>query len=197
MENDLIQNKISNFMVLKKNNNSQNKMVVKIHDTSLNKEKLDNNNNNNENLNKMSFNNDDSITPLNQSDRNNFSPNSLDPSFEKSLIQIHKFFKEQKIYTDPNDNYKRRTIVLLRTNNGQNKQNLNLSKNKLSESSLIFKSTSSNKTNGDANSMQNCNEGEFGFNLQSYGLLNSHSKQTEYICFVDNVQPKSPAKRYK
>ena len=104
MENDLIQNKISNFMVLKNNNNLQNKMVVKIHDTSLNKEKLDNNNNNNENINKMSFNNDDSNTPLNQSDRNfcksarnDFSPNSLDPSFEKSLIQIHKFFKEQKI----------------------------------------------------------------------------------------------------
>ena len=36
---------------------------------------------------------------------------------------------------------------------------------------------------------------EFGFNLQTYGLLNSLTKQTEYLCFINNVQPKSSAKR--
>ena len=45
------------------------------------------------------------------------------------------------------------------------------------------------------NNKSNSSEGEFGFNLQSYGLLNSHSKQTEYICFVSNVEARSPAKR--
>jgi hypothetical protein len=35
-------------------------------------------------------------------------------SFESYLIQMHKFFKEKKIYIDPNETYKRRTVVLIR-----------------------------------------------------------------------------------
>ena len=54
---------------------------------------------------------------------------SSSTSFETSLIQMHRFFKEQKIYTDPNDNYKRRTVVLIRShaqtgnNNHSNNRN--------------------------------------------------------------------------
>lgn len=37
--------------------------------------------------------------------------------------------------------------------------------------------------------------GEFGFNLQAYGFLNKLTQQTEYICFVRNVESNSPASR--
>lgn len=37
--------------------------------------------------------------------------------------------------------------------------------------------------------------GEFGFNLQAYGFLNKLTQQTEYICFVRNVEANSPASR--
>lgn len=55
--------------------------------------------------------------------QNSKSDNSL--SFEASLIQMHRFFKEQKIYTDPNDNYKRRTVVLIRSTNQMGSNNRN------------------------------------------------------------------------
>ncbi|RNA14749.1 general receptor for phosphoinositides 1-associated scaffold -like isoform X1 [Brachionus plicatilis] len=98
-------------------------------------------------------------------------PRKKTQSFESSLILMHKFFKEQKIYSDPNDNFKRRTVVLVRT---AKKPAATKSKSNLSDSSV---------------------SGEFGFNLQTYGLLNSITKDTEYICFVNNVQAGSSAKR--
>ena len=99
-------------------------------------------------------------------------------SFESSLILMHKFFKEQKIYSDPNDNYKRRTVVLVRAP----KRPVNTkSRVNLSDSSLFKYNSYSG--------------GEFGFNLQTYGLLNSITNETEYICFVNSVQTGSPAKR--
>ncbi|CAF0707852.1 unnamed protein product [Brachionus calyciflorus] len=106
----------------------------------------------------------------------------INQSFESSLILMHRFFKEQKIYSDPNDNFKRRTVVLVRApKKSSSSSNLKF-KNNLSDSSLT-------KYNSNSSS------GEFGFNLQTYGLLNSITKETEYICFVNNVQAKSPAKR--
>ena len=81
----------------------------------------------------------------------------------ESIIEMHKLFKEKKIYSDPNDNYKRRTIVLV-------------------------KSGSHNKSMSENNS-------DFGFHLQSYGLVNTSTQMTEFICFVNNVQEGSPAKQ--
>ena len=219
--NSLLQTNNSNTNSLSTTSLLKNKMVVKIHDASysafqtplplntsstqsqqqqqqlitqtsassiLDTSKLDNNNNNtrsNDNLNKTSLSVNYTSASANDA-----------TSFESSLIQIHKFFKEQKIYTDPNDNYKRRTIVLIRSNTGTDKRSTNSKNYHNTSDSSLLKSYSSNKLN--KSNLSNCNansEGEFGFNLQSYGLLNSHSKQTEYICFVNNVQPKSPAKR--
>ncbi len=77
---------------------------------------------------------------------------------------MHKFFKEKRIYSDPNDNYKRRTIVLVKSPN----------------------------TNSRVSS--NMNSADFGFHLQSYGLVNTSTQLTEFICFVENVQAGSPAK---
>ena len=51
------------------------------------------------------------------------------------------------------------------------------------------KNYSNNKKNSNDN-----NSFEFGFHLQSYGLINTLTEQTEFICFVNNVQPNSPAK---
>ncbi len=89
----------------------------------------------------------------------------------ESIIGIHKFFKEKNIYSDPNDNYKRRTIVLI-------------------------KNSSNSSGTGHRNSFIDSpgNNSDFGFHLQSYGLVNTTTKLTEFICFVDNVQPGSPAK---
>jgi hypothetical protein len=79
---------------------------------------------------------------------------------------MHKFLKEKNIYS-------------LNANSGDYKyRTVFLTRN-------AFGATSYNPTGAN----------EFGFNLQTYGLLNSLSKQTEYICFVNNVQPKSSARR--
>lgn len=84
----------------------------------------------------------------------------------ESIIEMHKFFKEKKIYSDPNDNYKRRTIVLVKNSHNQH-----------------------NKSTSELNSF------DFGFHLQSYGLINTTTQLTEFICFVDNVKDGSPAKQ--
>lgn len=96
----------------------------------------------------------------------------------ESIIEIHKFFKEKNIYSDPSDNYKRRTIVLVKGNH--------------SSSGVSSGSSSRNSHNFD--SFHNSSNSDFGFHLQSYGLINTTTKLTEFICFVDNVQPGSPAK---
>lgn len=83
----------------------------------------------------------------------------------ESIIQMHKFFKEKQIYSSPNDNYKRRTIVLIKANNNSN----------------------NHKKNSDSNNS------DFGFHLQSYGLINTKTQSTEFICFVDNIQIGSSA----
>jgi hypothetical protein len=125
-------------------------------------------------------------------------------SFETYLIQMHKFFKEKKIYLEPNETYKRRTVVLIRppyslnssnTSSTSSESSFSLSKSK-SISQFYFNSNSNSSFNtNNINNNNNNNHGEFGFNLQSYGLLNSSTKQTEYICFINNVQPKSVAKK--
>ena len=83
-----------------------------------------------------------------------------------SIIQMHKFFKEKNIYSDPNDNYKRRTIVLVKGGRGSQSP-----------------------------AHHEANNSEFGFHLQSYGLVNTSTQQTEFICFVNNVQANSPAQQ--
>lgn len=95
----------------------------------------------------------------------------------ESIIEMHKFFKEKRIYSDPNDNYKRRTIVLVKNPNGR-------------QSSGGSHRVSSNELSGHGHH----NNADFGFHLQSYGLVNTSTNLTEFICFVDNVQPGSPAK---
>ena len=75
-----------------------------------------------------------------------------------SLVEMHKFLKDQKIYSNPSDNFKRRTIILVRPR------------------------------------MMDNIPGEFGFHLQTYGLFNSTTNQTEFICFVNNILANSPAK---
>jgi len=82
----------------------------------------------------------------------------------ESIIEMHKFFKEKQIYSSSNHNYKRRTIVLVKNSNG------------------------SRVSSTDLNNL------DFGFHLQSYGLVNTITQVTEFICFVENVQPASPAK---
>lgn len=96
----------------------------------------------------------------------------------ESIIEIHKFFKEKNIYSNPSDNYKRRTIVLVKSNHN----------------SSGFSSGSSSRNSYNFDSFHNSSNSDFGFHLQSYGLINTTTKQTEFICFVDNVQPGSPAK---
>lgn len=85
----------------------------------------------------------------------------------ESIIEMHKFFKEKNIYSDPNDSYKRRTIVLVKNNFSY----------------------------GQKNSHNSDHSADFGFHLQSYGLVNTTTLNTEFICFVSNVQPSSPAKQ--
>lgn len=93
-------------------------------------------------------------------------------SLESTLIAIHRFLKENNIYkslsVDPDlsTKYHFRTVYLAR----------------LTPFGYHYNASHTN-TN------------EFGFNLQTYGLLNSLTRQTEYICFVNNVQAKSAAKR--
>jgi hypothetical protein len=103
------------------------------------------------------------LSKLNQD--NNIQSVSI-KDYKDSLIKMHKILKEKKIYSHPKDNYKRRTIILVR-NSSQN-QNTTLP--------------------SDVNS-------EFGFHLESYGLVNTATQMTEFICFVNNVQPNSPAKQ--
>jgi hypothetical protein len=89
--------------------------------------------------------------------------------------------KEKQIYTNPTDNFKRRTIVLVRSANKKVVTPLGSSK--------LRHNLQPNESNA-ANS-----QGEFGFHLQTYGLVNSSTKQTEFICFCNNVQPQSPAQQ--
>lgn len=96
----------------------------------------------------------------------------------ESIIEIHKFFKEKNIYSDPSDNYKRRTIVLVKSNHNSS----GVSSGSSSRNSHLFES------------FHNSSNSDFGFHLQSYGLINTTTNLTEFICFVDNVQPGSPAK---
>lgn len=96
----------------------------------------------------------------------------------ESIIEIHKFFKEKNIYSDPSDNYKRRTIVLVKSNHNSS----GASSGSSSRNSHMF------------DSFHNSSNSDFGFHLQSYGLINTTTNLTEFICFVDNVQPGSPAK---
>lgn len=95
-----------------------------------------------------------------------------------TLIELHKFLKDKQIYTNPSDNFKRRTIVLIRSSTKKALTPLNSTKHK----------------HGTNNQEINYN-GEFGFHLQTYGLVNSTTKQTEFICFVNNVQANSPAQQ--
>lgn len=182
---------------------SSKKMGVKVQDLSLNDFKTINSN-----YNSISTANN-SPKPDNTSLNNNINNTAISnkskikqPSFESSLILMHKFFKEQKIYSDPNDNYKRRTVVLLRSptsksssTNKQNHSDSSLYKPNTSSGSSSNSNTNSNSTSNPNTSSTSNPSGEFGFNLQTYGLLNSTTKETEYICFVNNVQLKSPAKR--
>ncbi len=95
-------------------------------------------------------------------------PKIKSQSFETSLILMHKFLKERHLYA-------------LQANelNGEYKhRTVFLARNSSSASSY-------NPSGGN----------EFGFNLQTYGLLNSLTKLTEYICFINNVQARSSARR--
>ena len=93
--------------------------------TNFNTRLLDNNNNNTKKTSSSSL--------TRRVTKNDTSSTSSPTSFEASLIQMHRFFKEQKIYTDPNDNYKRRTVVLIRShahsgNHGANSNSRNKSR---------------------------------------------------------------------
>ena len=94
-------------------------------------------------------------------------PNAERTEAAHSIIQMHKFFKEKNIYSDPHDNYKRRTILLVK-GGGRSTQ---------------------------SPAHYEANHSEFGFHLQSYGLVNTSTQQTEFICFVNNVQANSPAQQ--
>jgi hypothetical protein len=107
-----------------------------------------------------------------------------------TLIELHKFLKEKQIYSHPNDNYKRRTIVLVRSLSKKSSFTPSTS-SKQRHVSLTDSFTTNNNNNN--NTTNNNNNGEFGFHLQTYGLVNSSTKQTEFICFVNNVQQNSPA----
>ena len=102
-----------------------------------------------------------------------------------TLIELHKFLKEKQIYSHPNDNYKRRTIVLVRSLSKKSSFTPSTSSKQRHVSLTDSFTTNNNNTNN--------NNGEFGFHLQTYGLVNSSTKQTEFICFVNNVQQNSPA----
>ena len=101
-------------------------------------------------------------------------PKIKSQTFEDSLISMHKFLKENNIYALN----KNSTGNLEASSKLYNYRTVYLTRN-------AFGASTYNPKNGN----------EFGFNLQTYGLLNSTTKQTEYICFVNNVQPRSSAKR--
>jgi hypothetical protein len=95
-------------------------------------------------------------------------PKIRSQTFETSLILMHKFLKERNLYALESSEL-----------NGEYKHR------------TVFLARNSNS----ASSYNPSGGNEFGFNLQTYGLLNSLTKQTEYICFINNVQARSSAKR--
>jgi hypothetical protein len=111
---------------------------------------------------------DDSSSAHNGLNLSSIKPRIKSQSFETSLILIHRFLKEKNVYAlAPNEQ-----------NSEFKHRTVYLARNASSASSY-------NPSGGN----------EFGFNLQTYGLLNSATKLTEYICFVNNVQARSAAKR--
>lgn len=132
-------------------------------------------------------------------------------NFESPYSLMQKFLREQNIYSDPNDNYKRRTIVLTRSkpstanssvlNSNVSSSSSSTSSSSSSSSSSKFKSSKSSSELSNLSSSRvgksttDNNGGEFGFNLQAYGMFNKYTSNYENICFVRKVEPDSAAKR--